>query len=81
MAGQHNADILNRQQHHLVFAGSHKTSMCARKLRNAISTTEEVATQTELPSCDLQGYRAERNFHQTGLRNSRSLCTNQMKGT
>lgn len=48
MAGQHNADILNRQQHHLVFAGSHKTSMCARKLRNAISTTEDVATQSYL---------------------------------
>lgn len=52
MAGQHGADTLNSQQSCLVFAGSCKTSMCAYKLRNAISTMEEVATKTRLPSCD-----------------------------
>lgn len=55
MAGQHDTDILNHQQPHLVLAGSHKSSMYAHKLRNAISTMEEVPTQAELPSCDLQG--------------------------
>lgn len=61
---------LNSQQSCLVFAGSRKTSMCAYKLRNAISTVEEVATQTKLPSCDFQSCRVEHNFHQTGLKNS-----------
>lgn len=54
MAGQHDTDILNHQQAHLVLAGSHKSSMYAHKLRNTINTTEEVPTQAELPSRDLQ---------------------------
>lgn len=53
MSGQHDTDILNHQQPHLVLAGSHKSSM--KCLSNAISTMEEVRTQAELPSCDLQG--------------------------
>ena len=80
MAGQHDTDILNRQQPHLVFAGSHKTSMCAHKLRNAISAMEKVATQAELPSCDLQGCRAEHNFHQTRLKNSDSAACARTRG-
>jgi len=80
MAGQHETDILNRQQPHLFFAESHKTSMCAHKLKNAISAMEEVAIQAELPSRDLQGCRAEHNFHQIRLKNSDTAACAQTRG-
>lgn len=81
MAGQHETDILNSQQPHLFFAGSHKTSMCAHKLRDAISNMEEVATQAEVPSCDLQSCKSENNFSETVLKNSHTGACSQNRGS